>query len=84
MKFFGVENVREFCECVLRCSGDVYEIGADGSERSLKSMAEYLMDSGLAEQMSGIGEIRLRFQNSRDMDILLRYAMRMGREKICA
>lgn len=84
MKFFNIQNTREFYERVLRCSGEIHEIDRNGTERDLKSVAGYLIDTGVADQMKGIPEINLIIQKPADMDILFSYALGMGRERFCA
>lgn len=84
MKFFDIRKPREFYERVLRCSGDIREIGTDGTQRDLKSMAEYLIETGMADRMMGIPEINLSIQKPSDIDVLFNYALSMGRERICA
>ena len=60
MKFFDIQNTREFYENILRCSGEIRQIEADGSERDLKAMAGWLIGSGMADRLKGIREIDLR------------------------
>ena len=78
MKFFGVSNPNEFFRRVLRCDGGIHVVEADGTERDLKSMAEYVIKNGLAPQMKGFSEINLRIERPADMDILFSYAMEMS------
>lgn len=79
MKFFDISNTGEFFNRVLRCSGEIHTIEPDGSEKDLKSMAEYLTRTGMASQMKGFKEINLKIQKPADIDILFSYAMEMGR-----
>ena len=78
MKFFGISNTSEFFKRVLRCDGEIRVIEADGTEKDLKSMAEYMTKNGLAAQMKGFPEINLKIENPADMDILFSYAMEMS------
>lgn len=79
MKFFGISNTGEFFDRVLRCKGEVHVIEADGTEKDLKQMAEYMTRNGLASNLRGISEIDLRIQKPSDIDVLFSYAMEMGR-----
>ena len=78
MKFFGISNTSEFFNRVLRCNGEIHVIEADGTEKDLKSMAEYMTKNGLAAQMKGFPEINLKIEKPADMDILFSYAMEMS------
>ena len=77
MKFFSIENPKEFLNRVLRCSGEIYCVGIDGTEQDLKKMSEYLIKSGLAVQMKEIEEINLIVKNPKDKNFLMNYAMEM-------
>ena len=84
MKFFNIQDTEEFLNRVLRCSGEIYSTGADGTEKDLKRTAEYLIKSGIAARMKEIDEINLIVEKPSDMDLLMSYAMGMRRERICA
>lgn len=84
MKFFNIRDAREFYERVLRCSGEVHEVRKDGTERDLKSVAKFMIDSEMADHMTDLSQIDLKVEESADAEQLMRYALGMGRERICA
>ena len=77
MIFYNIPNAGQFFSRVLACRGDVFARGADGQTRNLKDMAEYCIQTGIAESMSGIREIDVKAANPADAQSWIQYAMQM-------
>ena len=69
---------------ILECTGRIYKREADGSGRDMREMAQYLIDSGMADQITSIREIDLVIENVDDMVMLLNYAAGMHYERKAA
>ena len=84
MKLYNIPNARRFMEKILECTGRIYKREADGSAQDMREMAQYLINSGMADQITGIQEIDLVIESVDDMVILLNYAAGMHYERRAA
>lgn len=80
MTFYNITNAERFFERILACEGNVYSDGNGGQPQDLKKAAEYLLSSGMAGYMDGIGRIDVRVERSGDAAGLIRYMSEMIRE----
>ncbi|MBQ3303427.1 MAG: hypothetical protein IJH25_13450 [Clostridia bacterium] len=80
MKIYGISNAREFFDRVQRCAGNVYRVDGDGQKKDLKEMAGYLTCSGMLDNLGAIPEINVVLDDPSDFNLMLRYALQLGRD----
>ena len=69
MKLYNIPSARRFMEKILECTGRIYKREADGSAQDMRELAQYLINSGMADQITGIQEIDLVIESVDDMVI---------------
>lgn len=77
MTLFNIPSARRFYERVLACQGSVYRSNGRDDRRDLKTEAEYLISSGLANYLGGIERMDVQADNPRDVQMLMRYTSEM-------
>lgn len=77
MTLFNIPSARRFYERVLSCQGDIYRSDADHASHNLKSEAEYLISSGVANFLGSIDRIDISADNPRDVQMLMRFTSEM-------
>ena len=77
MTLFNIPSARRFYERVLACQGGVYRSNGKDDRRDLKTEAEYLISSGIANYLGSIDRVEISAENPRDIQMLMRYSSEM-------
>lgn len=77
MKLYSISNAGEFLNRVLDCKGMVYAVEPDGEAQDLKLLAQYLINSNMADRIDGFREIDLVVEKPADRVLLLNYVAGM-------
>ena len=77
MTLFNIPSAKRFYERVLGCQGGVYRLGANNARSDMKTEAEYLISSGVANYLGSIDRIDIAADNPRDVQMLMRFSSEM-------
>ena len=78
MKLYDIPSAGRFLRKIAGCKGEVRCAKPDGEITDLKSMARFLIQSGMADQLGGIREIDVRLEDQSDAVMLMKFAAQMN------
>ena len=78
MKLYNIPSAGKFLRKIAACKGEARCVQPDGKVTDLKAMSQFLIRSGMADQLDGIREIDVRLEDQSDAVMLMRYAAQMN------